>query len=142
MLKYTNKGIDLFGTNEFGGSTLAEAQTHTTAAWTVWIAAGLKTIVKMPMLPCTQADGTTPSNAGWNVGGKAIQYNQWVIAMSGFPAEVVYQDTNNMRQGTDPTQANYNYWVDVADTVEGIHPTEAGIVLLAVDYRTAFAAHP
>ena len=150
-LKYAKYAVDEFQTNQLANNGgLASAKTQEQTLWGLLSANGITNVVRTKLLPRTlSTDGTLPYSSSWAAGGDARLFNDWLDTPSlGAASGVTLQiaQMNGLRAGTTQSTDAFYQWAGAtsgtlgANTGDGTHPSAAGHLLMAADYRTAFAA--
>lgn len=146
-LKYAKYMMEEHGTNSFlsAGGSSTTAQSLSQYIWSAFTAVGGLTIVRPKLLPRMLNDSAstntflTPLNSCWQSGGGAYAFNAWLDTQA---SSVTVMQKTSMRAGsTEGTTAFYQWTPSAATyTADGTHPSAAGHVRDAAEFRSAFAA--
>lgn len=147
-LKYAKYAVEEFQTNKFASTNtnLATAKSEVQTLWGYFAAAGITTVLRTKLHPrTTDATNTTLLPSCFPAGGDARLFNDWLDTPSLGVAQGValtILPINSTRLSTNQTLDNFMFWNVAGSTTDGTHPSPAGHVLEAADFRTAFAALP
>ncbi|BEV07977.1 hypothetical protein [Methylophilus sp. DW102] len=157
LVKYSNCGMEEFGTNTVSGTeTLAQLQARCLATWAAIRAAVLPAPKNNPyflfrtyLLLNTNSGNTAPASAKWNAGGMVELFNAWLETVKGTPTGPDYVidpsigSGGSLRKSTSgkgTLNSDYYLW-GAGLTLEGLHVASPGATIAAANVNAQLPSY-
>ena len=147
FIKYTNRAIEEYGTNDVGTGTppaLATLQSNISSIWSALTRNGVEKIIRTKLLMRTTSTDSWQTEANqtyatnWDSSGRVSEFNAWL------DDKLTDETIDALTEGTSVRGTDSYKWVVTGAsnyaTSDGLHPNSTTHELLAVELRSAIAA--